>query len=57
MASWVWILIVIVAVVVVVRIVMAARQRRTMALRQRFGPEYHRAVEAQQGRRLGRQVV
>lgn len=46
MATWVWILIVIAAVVVIAFIVMAARQRRTTALRQRFGPEYDRAVEA-----------
>jgi hypothetical protein len=51
MATWVWILIVIAAVVVVALIAMAARQRRTMALRQRFGPEYDRAVEAGEGRR------
>ena len=51
MATWVWILIVIAAVVVVALIVMAARQRRTTALRERFGPEYDRAVEAQEGRR------
>jgi hypothetical protein len=52
MAAWVWILIVIAAVVVVAVIAMAARQRRTAALRQRFGPEYDRAVEAGDGRRL-----
>jgi hypothetical protein len=46
-----WILIVIVAVIVVALIAMAARQRRTMALRQRFGPEYDRAVAAGEGRR------
>jgi hypothetical protein len=51
MATWVWILIVIAAVAVVALIAMAARQRRTTALRQRFGPEYDRAVEARQGRR------
>ena len=51
MAAWVWILIVIAAVVVVAVIVMAARQRRTAGLRQRFGPEYDRAVEAREGRR------
>lgn len=51
MATWVWILIVIAAVVVIALIAMAARQRRTTALRQRFGPEYDRAVEAQEGRR------
>jgi hypothetical protein len=51
MATWVWILIVIAAVVVVALIAMAARQRRTTALRQRFGPEYDRAVEAGKDRR------
>jgi hypothetical protein len=51
MATWVWILIAIAAVVVVALIAVAARQRRTTALRQRFGPEYDRAVEARQGRR------
>jgi hypothetical protein len=51
MATWGWILIVIAAVVVVAVLAMAARQRRTTALRQRFGPEYDRAVEARQGRR------
>jgi len=50
-AVWVWILVVIAAVVVVALIVMAARQRRTAALRQRFGPEYDRAVEAGEGKR------
>ncbi len=52
MAAWVWILVVIAAVVVVALIAMAVRQRRTTALRQRFGPEYDRAVEAREGRRL-----
>jgi hypothetical protein len=51
MATWVWILIVIAAVVVVAVIAVAARQRRTAALRQRFGPEYDRAVQDRQGRR------
>lgn len=52
MAAWVWVLIAIAVVVVVVGIVsMAARQRRTTALRQRFGPEYDRAVESREGRR------
>jgi hypothetical protein len=51
MASWVWILIVIAAVVIVTVVAMAARQRRTTALRQRFGPEYDRAVQDRQGRR------
>ncbi len=50
MAAWVWILIVIAAVIVVAVIAMAARKRRTAALRQRFGPEYDRAVQAREGR-------
>lgn len=50
MATWVWILIFIAAVVVVALVAMALRQRRTTALRQRFGPEYDRAVEAREGR-------
>jgi hypothetical protein len=49
MATWLWIVIAIAAVVVVIP--MAARQRRTAELRQRFGPEYDRAVQARQGRR------
>jgi hypothetical protein len=53
MATWVWILIVIAAVVVVALIAIAARQRKTTVLRQRFGPEYDRAVEVRQGRRAG----
>ena len=51
MATWVWILIVIAAVVVVAVIAVVARQRRTAGLRQRFGPEYDRTVEAREGRR------
>jgi len=52
MATWVWILIVIAAVVVVAVIAVVARRRRTAALRQRFGPEYDRTVEAREGREL-----
>jgi hypothetical protein len=51
MATWMWVLIVIAAVVVVALVAMTARQRRTTALRQRFGPEYERAVETREGRR------
>lgn len=51
MTIWEWILIAIAAVVVVALVAKAARQRRTAALRQRFGPEYERAVETQEGRR------
>lgn len=49
MATWIWIVIAI--VIVIAAIVMAARQRRTAALRQRFGPEYDRTVESREGRR------
>jgi hypothetical protein len=51
MAAWAWILIVIAIVVVIGLIAMADRRRRTSALRQRFGPEYDRAVESRQDRR------
>jgi hypothetical protein len=46
MATWVWVVIAI-AVVIVVALVVAvgARNRRTAMLRDRFGPEYDRAVE------------
>jgi hypothetical protein len=51
MATWIWILIAIAAVVVIALIAMAARQRRATGLRERFGPEYDRAVEAREDRR------
>jgi hypothetical protein len=51
MATWVWILIVIAIVLVIAFIAVAVRQRRAAALRQRFGPEYDRAVEAREGQR------
>jgi Tfp pilus assembly protein PilX len=47
----VWILIAIAVVVVIALIAMAVRQRRATALRERFGPEYDRAVEAREDRR------
>jgi hypothetical protein len=53
MATWVWILIAIAVVVVVVLIALAARQRRSTALRQRFGPEYDRTLQAREDRRAG----
>jgi hypothetical protein len=52
-ATWVWILIAIAAVVVVALVGVTSRQRNTAALRQRFGPEYDRAVEARGNRREG----
>ena len=50
MAIWTWILIAVVVVVVVAIGALAARRHRTTALRQRFGPEYDRAVEAREDR-------
>jgi hypothetical protein len=51
MATWFWIVIVIVVVVIALVAAMAARRRRTAMLRQRFGSEYDRAVEAHDGQR------
>jgi hypothetical protein len=51
MATWLWIVIIIVVVLVAVAAAMAARRRRTMALRERFGPEYERAVGARENQR------
>jgi hypothetical protein len=49
MPTWAWIIIVVVAAVVVVGAIAAylARQRQTERLRERFGPEYDRAVSEQ----------
>lgn len=51
MATWAWIMIVIAVVVVAGGIAVAVRQRRTATLRQRFGPEYDRTVEALEDQR------
>jgi hypothetical protein len=51
MAAWVWIIIAIAVVVVVVLVAAGARNRRTALLRDRFGPEYDRAVENSDDRR------
>lgn len=51
MAAWVWILIAIVVVIVIVLLALATMRRRSSMLRQRFGPEYDRTVEARDGRR------
>lgn len=50
MATWIGIAIAI-AVVVIAGGAVMARQRRAAALRERFGPEYDRAVEAREDRR------
>jgi hypothetical protein len=52
MAIGVWVVIVIAIVIVIAVVAVATRERRTAALRDRFGPEYDRAVEAQDDRRL-----
>jgi len=51
MATWVWVVIAIAVVVVVALAAVGARNRRTAALRGRFGPEYDRAVENSDDRR------
>lgn len=53
MATWAWVLIIVAAAVVVIALIaaVAARQRRTKTLRQQFGPEYDRTVEARDNRR------
>jgi hypothetical protein len=51
MATWFWIVIVIVVVLIALAAGMAARRRRTEALRERFGPEYDRAVDARENQR------
>jgi hypothetical protein len=51
MATWLWIVIVIVVVLIALAVAMAARRRRTMALRERFGPEYDRAVGTREDQR------
>ena len=51
MATWMWILIAIVVVLIALVAAMAARRRRTEVLRERFGPEYDRAVEARENQR------
>ncbi len=51
MATWGWILIVIVVVVVIGVVALAATRRRSAVLRERFGPEYDRTVQAREDRR------
>jgi hypothetical protein len=49
--AWLWILIAIVVVAIIVIAAMRARQRRSATLRDRFGPEYDRAVQTHEDRR------
>src|SRR4051812_9259766 len=51
MQPWAWVLLIVVLVVVVLLAVVAMRRRRSEDLRNRFGPEYDRAVEASDDRR------
>ena len=51
MATWVGILIAIVVVAAIAVVVLGASRRRSSMLRQRFGPEYDRTVEAREGKR------
>jgi hypothetical protein len=55
MSWWVWVVllaVVLVAVLIVMFLVFARRRRnRTAALRERFGPEYDRAIKSAGGRR------
>lgn len=57
MQPWAWVLLVIVVVVLAVAIWAVARQRRTTNLRERFGPEYDRTVEAADDRRGAEQSL
>jgi FtsZ-interacting cell division protein ZipA len=51
MDTWVVVLIVLAILIVLGLVLMAARQRRSQALKERFGPEYERAVETTGDRR------
>ena len=51
MATWIWVVIAIAVVIVVGLAVVGAGKRRTAVLRDRFGPEYDRAVENSDDRR------
>ena len=51
MATWVWVVIAIAVVAVIALVAVGARKRKTAMLRERFGPEYDRAVENRDGRR------
>lgn len=53
MATWVWVVIAIVVVAVIALLAVGGRRRRTALLRDRFGPEYDRAVENRGGQRAG----
>ena len=50
MATWIWVVIAIAVVAVIALVAVGARKRKTAMLRERFGPEYDRAVENRDGR-------
>jgi hypothetical protein len=51
MSTWIWAVIVVVVIVVIaVLVAVGARRRRTAMLRDRFGPEYDRAVDSSESR-------
>ena len=51
MSTLVWVVIAIVAVIAIALVAVGARKRNSAMLRQRFGPEYDRAVENRGGQR------
>jgi hypothetical protein len=52
MAQWIWALIAVILIVLIVAIVLLVnRQRRSIGLQQRFGPEYTRTMESAEDRK------
>jgi hypothetical protein len=51
MATWGWILIALAVMAVIAIVALAAERRRSAVLRERFGPEYERTVQAREDRR------
>jgi hypothetical protein len=52
MAQWIWALVAVIGIVLILAIVLIVnRQRRSISLQQRFGPEYARTVEHADDRR------
>lgn len=52
MAQWIWALIAVILIVLIVAIVLLVnRQRRSIGLQQRFGPEYTRTVDSTEDRK------
>jgi hypothetical protein len=57
MQPWAWVLLIVVLVVVVLAVAALMRQRRTAALRDRFGPEYDRTVDTADDKRGAEQEL